>query len=87
MVKSLKGLQDVLGTHQDREVQADHLRELADELAGQVGGPEALLVLGVLVDQLEAEQRAARGQFAERFAEFASKRPAQARAQDVPGPT
>ncbi len=73
MVKSLKGLQDVLGTHQDREVQADHLRELADELAGQVGGPEALLVLGVLVDQLEAEQRDARGQFAARFAEFASK--------------
>jgi CHAD domain-containing protein len=73
LVKSLKGLQDVLGTHQDREVQADHLRELADELAGQVGGPEALLVLGVLVDQLEAEQRAARGQFAERFADFASK--------------
>ena len=39
MVKTLKGLQDVLGTHQDREVQADHLRSLADELAGVVGGP------------------------------------------------
>jgi CHAD domain-containing protein len=74
LVKSLKGLQDVLGTHQDREVQAGHMRELADELAGQVGGPEALLVLGVLVDQLEAEQRAARGHLAERFAAFASKR-------------
>jgi CHAD domain-containing protein len=73
MVKSLKGLQDVLGTHQDREVQADHLRDLADELAGQVGGPEALLVLGVLVDQLGAEQHAARAQFAEAFASFASK--------------
>jgi CHAD domain-containing protein len=73
LVKSLKGLQDVLGTHQDREVQADHMRELADELAGQVGGPEALLVLGVLVDRLEAEQRAARSQFAVRFADFASK--------------
>ena len=74
MVKSLKGLQDVLGTHQDREVQADHLRELADELAGKVGGPEALLVLGVLVDRLDAEQREARSRFAERFADFASPR-------------
>jgi CHAD domain-containing protein len=72
MVKTLKGLQDVLGVHQDREVQADHLRALADELAVQVGGPEALLVLGVLVDRLEAEQRAARDRFAERFAAFAS---------------
>lgn len=74
LVKSLKGLQDVLGTHQDREVQADHLRELADELAGQVGGPEALLVLGVLVDRLEAEQHKARSRFAERFAEFSSSK-------------
>jgi CHAD domain-containing protein len=72
LVKSLKGLQDVLGTHQDREVQADHLRELADELASEVGGPEALLVLGVLVDRLDAEQHAARAGFAERFAAFAS---------------
>ena len=62
----------MLGTHQDREVQADHMRDLADELAGQVGGPEALLVLGVLVDQLDAEQQAARDRFAERFAAFAA---------------
>lgn len=73
MVRSLKGLQDVLGTHQDREVQADHLRALADELAGQAGGPDALLALGVLVDQLDAEQRAARAGFAERFAAFAAR--------------
>jgi CHAD domain-containing protein len=72
MVKTLKGLQDVLGTHQDREVQADHLRELADELAAQVGGPEALLALGVLIGRLEAEQHAARAGFAGRFAAFAS---------------
>lgn len=72
MVKTLKGLQDVLGLHQDREVQADHLRGLADELSRQVGGPEALLVLGVLVDQLDAEQHAARDRFAETFAAFAS---------------
>jgi CHAD domain-containing protein len=73
MVKTLKRLQDVLGVHQDREVQADHLRELADELATQVGGPEALLVLGVLVDRLEAEQHDARTRFAASFAAFASR--------------
>jgi len=72
MVKTLKALQDVLGTHQDREVQADHLRALADELAGVVGGPEALLVLGVLVDRLGAAQQAARDDFAARFAAFAA---------------
>jgi CHAD domain-containing protein len=72
MVRSLKGLQDVLGTHQDREVQSDHMRELAGELATQVGGPPALLALGVLVDQLDAEQRAARDKFADRFADFAA---------------
>jgi CHAD domain-containing protein len=72
MVKTLKGLQDILGTHQDREVQADHLRGLAEELAGVVGGPEALLVLGVLLERLGVEQREARSHFAERFAAFAA---------------
>jgi CHAD domain-containing protein len=72
MVKSLKGLQDVLGTHQDREVQADNLRSLADDLAGMPGGPDALLALGVLVDLLGGEQRSARAGFAERFAAFAA---------------
>lgn len=76
LVRSLKGLQDVLGTHQDREVQAAHLRGLATELAGRPGGPDALLALGVLVDRLESDQREARARFAERFASFAS--PAQA---------
>jgi CHAD domain-containing protein len=72
MVRSLKGLQDVLGVHQDREVQATYLRDLAGELAGTTGGPAALLALGVLVERLDAEQRDARGAFAERFAAFAA---------------
>lgn len=72
MVRALKSLQDVLGTHQDREVQADALRSLAPDLAGMEGGPDALLALGAVVDRLGAEQRAARERFAERFADFAS---------------
>jgi CHAD domain-containing protein len=72
MVRSLKGLQDVLGVHQDREVQASYLRGLAGELAKTTGGPAALLTLGVLVDRLDAEQHEARDAFAERFAAFAA---------------
>jgi CHAD domain-containing protein len=72
MVRSLKGLQDVLGVHQDREVQASYLRGLAGELAKTTGGPAALLALGVLVDRLDAEQNEARDAFAERFAAFAA---------------
>ncbi len=71
MVRSLKELQDVLGVHQDREVQASYLRGLAGELAKSTGGPAALLALGVLVDRLDAEQHEARDAFAERFAAFA----------------
>jgi CHAD domain-containing protein len=72
MVTSLKSLQDVLGSHQDSEVQADQLRALAPELAPEPGGPEALLALGTLVDSLGGQQRSARGQFAERFAAFSA---------------
>ena len=39
MVKSLKALQDVLGRHQDREVQIAMLRSLADEVATLPRGP------------------------------------------------
>jgi len=70
MVASLKALQDVLGRHQDREIQADNLRALAPELAALPGGADALLALGALVDRLRVEQREAREQFAERFAAF-----------------
>jgi hypothetical protein len=37
-----------------------------------VGGPEALMVLGVLVERLADEQHEARSHFAETFAAFAS---------------
>jgi CHAD domain-containing protein len=73
MVRSLKGLQDVLGVHQDREVQASYLRGLAGELAKTtVEHHEALLALGVFVDRLDAGQREARDAFAERFDAFAA---------------
>jgi CHAD domain-containing protein len=71
LVRSLKGLQDLLGRHQDREVQTSMVRSLATEVAGLPGGPEACLAMGVLVDRLAADERAARAEFAERFAVLA----------------
>ena len=58
MVKTLKGLQDVLGRFQDRSVQRE---SLADE-------PEAEALREALVE----DQRHARADFAERFAAFAA---------------
>jgi CHAD domain-containing protein len=74
MVASLKDLQEVLGRHQDRHVQADTLRALARDLAGEPGSSDALLALGVVVERLDTEQAEARAEFADRFAAFASKR-------------
>ena len=75
-VSSLKGLQDVLGRFRDRDVQAEQLRGLADQLAAEPGGPAALMTLGLAVEALLADQSAAREDFAERFEVFASSRAA-----------
>jgi CHAD domain-containing protein len=73
LVGTLKGLQDVLGLHQDREVQIEMLRELGLELVARPGGPRALMAIGTLIDRLEDEAAQARGRFAASFAEFASE--------------
>jgi CHAD domain-containing protein len=73
MIKALKSLQDVLGRHQDREVQIAMLRSLRDEVSALPGGPAALMAMGVLIDRLLDDEQAARDEFAERFAVFASK--------------
>jgi CHAD domain-containing protein len=73
MIKTLKSLQDVLGRHQDREVQTATVRALADEVASLREGPRALMAMGVLVERLGEDEQAARSAFAERFEAFASK--------------
>lgn len=72
MVRALKGLQDVLGRHQDREVQIETLRGLAGELFTSPGAASTVMAIGVMVDRLQADAHAAREQFAESFAEFSS---------------
>jgi CHAD domain-containing protein len=74
MIKALKALQDVLGRHQDFEVQADTLRGLTGEVAAHAGGPDALLAMGALIDRLSREQHRARTEFAAQFAAFAEWR-------------
>ncbi|MGH2944305.1 MAG: CHAD domain-containing protein [Solirubrobacteraceae bacterium] len=73
MVTTLKGLQDVLGRFQDREVQADLLRALGDDIATMEGGAAALMAMGVLVERLAEQQAQARAEFAESFERFAAK--------------
>lgn len=73
MVKTLKGLQDVLGRHQDREVQKAMLQSLRDEVSARPGGSGALMAMGALVQRLGEDEQAAREEFAASFAAFASK--------------
>jgi CHAD domain-containing protein len=73
MVRTLKSLQDTLGRFQDCEVQAGVLVSRRDDVAACEDGPAALLAMGQLLDRLEREQRAARSEFAARFADFAAR--------------
>jgi CHAD domain-containing protein len=73
LVRALKQLQDTLGRHQDREVQIATLRSLRDDVSTLPGGPAALMAMGVLIERLGEDERAARAEFAERFRSFASK--------------
>jgi CHAD domain-containing protein len=74
MLKTLKAIQDTLGRHQDRELQATMITSLSDHVAGLRDGPRALMAMGVLVQQLGEDALSARREFSERFATFASKR-------------
>jgi CHAD domain-containing protein len=73
LVRALKGLQDLLGRHQDREVQVALVRSLAGEVAARPGGPSACMAMGVLVDRLAADQLAARREFPDGFRALATE--------------
>jgi len=70
-VKRLKKLQDLLGTHQDADVQAGELRHAAEELPPTTA-PATYVAVGRLVEHLERTRHAARDGFAERFAAYDS---------------
>ena len=73
MIRTLKGLQDVLGRHQDREVQVAVLRSLGPEVGRAERGQAALMAMGALIARLSEDEHAARSEFAGRFAEFAAE--------------
>jgi CHAD domain-containing protein len=72
LIDSLKDLQELLGRHQDREVQVAMVRSLTSEVAPRPGGGAACLAMGTLVARLRDDELAARRAFAESFAELAS---------------
>jgi len=73
-VKALKGLQDVLGRVQDREVQVDALRGYGHALAGRKGETiDALMAIGAWSEELDRDRRAARAAFADAFERFTAK--------------
>ncbi|MGH2842611.1 MAG: CHAD domain-containing protein [Solirubrobacteraceae bacterium] len=72
MIAALKGLQDLLGRHQDRWVQVRTLKRLSDRVLAHAGDGGALLAMGALAERLEADAQLARDGFADGFAAFAS---------------
>ena len=74
MTKTLKGVQDVLGRHQDREVQEAELRQLSEPAAADAGTvPVSPVLANLLMAWLEKDKLATRAAFPERFGPLASK--------------
>lgn len=73
-VQHLKALQDNLGEHQDTEVHVSELRAIPSQMheRGRVE-PTTLVAVGQLTEQLERRRRAARDDFASRFAAYDTK--------------
>jgi CHAD domain-containing protein len=76
LIKSLKQLQDILGEHQDLQVQQDRLRKTARELGKSrpAGWIDALLLTGGLIERYSQRQATVRQRFSAGFAQFAHTR-------------
>jgi CHAD domain-containing protein len=73
VIKSLRRLQDELGSFNDASVQEQVLRDLARDRVAQGGAnADELIALGRLVDRLEREKERCRAGAARRFARFDS---------------
>lgn len=73
-IKALKGLQEVLGRLQDREVQVAALHRYGRDLAGRKGTEaETLMAIGAWSEELDRDRRDARAEFAAAFETFADK--------------
>jgi CHAD domain-containing protein len=76
LIKSLKQLQDILGEHQDLQVQQDRLRKTARELGKSrpAGWVDALLLTGGLIERYSQRQATVRQRFSAGFSQFAHTR-------------
>jgi CHAD domain-containing protein len=72
-IRALKALQDNLGIYQDCAVQIVTLKQFSHQMVteGDIP-PDTLLAMGMLIDELERRQQAAREEFAEKFGKFDS---------------
>jgi CHAD domain-containing protein len=73
LTKELRRLQNNLGSFNDARVQQSGLRGFASDLtASGAARPETVIVIGRLVEDAVARERAERGRFATHFARFDS---------------
>jgi CHAD domain-containing protein len=70
--RRLKSLQDVLGEHQDAEMQVHNLGRVAHDLHHAGAGVNTMVAIGRLVEATEARRLRARLLFADRFAAYDS---------------
>jgi CHAD domain-containing protein len=76
LIKSLKQLQDILGEHQDLQVQQDRLRKTAREVGKSrpTGWVDGLLFAGRLIERYSQLQATVRRRFSAGFSQFAHAR-------------
>ena len=75
LIRSLKRLQDNLGDFNDYEVQAAGLRRFAHRMGVSSDiDPDTYLVMGRLIERLNARQRHERAVFHDRWAQFDTKK-------------
>ncbi|MDP3875833.1 MAG: CHAD domain-containing protein [Methylobacter sp.] len=70
LIKTLKGLQEVLGDFQDYAVQEHTLKHFSDEMIALNIPAATFLAMGVLIQDLDAHRCHARNEFAARFEDF-----------------
>ncbi|MFI3189393.1 metal-chelation protein CHAD [Crenothrix sp. D3] len=70
LIKSLKGLQEVLGDFQDCQVQEDNLKLFSEEMQTMNTPTDTFLAMGSLIQSLDTHRHEIRSHFALKFAEF-----------------
>ncbi len=70
LIKSLKGLQEVLGSFQDYAVQENTLKLFSEEMLNNNSHANTLLAMGVLIQNLDTLRCKARKDFSSKFASF-----------------